>query len=466
MSTNKAGSPLTVILLAVALLAALSLLPWGELTGNRLKDFNLLADLVPESDKTYITHEETDPALAELEAMQLSPAPAAVADSAATAAPDSVAPAPVQPLPADFTAPQAADGTVLLEDYSQGSYPARLRAALADASRRVVRVAVVGDSYIEGDIFTQNLRSLLQDTYGGSGVGYMAAHSDFPGFRQSVRQSSQGWTEADMRHIGADPVKPLWGVYFKGGPGAKVTYKGSSKPPHARSWAQSTLLFIAPGGGTITLTTDSGKVAHTVLASPDVQAIKTAGTTSKFSVASDAPGFKMLGAWLDGSRGVSVDCMSLRGNSGLTLRNVADDITRETRQWIDYDVIIVEYGINALTSGRSDYTAYTAAMVEGVEHLKRQYPGAAIIVMGIGDRGQKQGTTVGSMTTAPAMVRAQREIARRTGTFFWDTRAAMGGDGAAADWHSRALVNADYIHLNHKGGAELARIFMNALTHD
>ena len=61
------------------------------------------------------------------------------------------------------------------------------------------------------------------------------------------------------------------------------------------------------------------------------------------------------------------------------------------------------------------------------------------------------------------MVRAQRDIARRTGSLFWDTRAAMGGDDASVDWHRRKLVNADYIHLNHKGGAALAEIFVNSL---
>ena len=61
------------------------------------------------------------------------------------------------------------------------------------------------------------------------------------------------------------------------------------------------------------------------------------------------------------------------------------------------------------------------------------------------------------------MVKAQRDIARRTGIAFWDMRQAMGGSGAAVDWHKRGLVNADYIHLNHKGGKELASVFVNSL---
>ncbi len=61
------------------------------------------------------------------------------------------------------------------------------------------------------------------------------------------------------------------------------------------------------------------------------------------------------------------------------------------------------------------------------------------------------------------MVSTQRAVARRCGIAFWDTREAMGGDDAIVNWRERKLVNADYIHLNHKGGEELARLFVDAL---
>ena len=86
--------------------------------------------------------------------------------------------------------------------------------------------------------------------------------------------------------------------------------------------------------------------------------------------------------------------------------------------------------------------------------------------MGVGDRGVKIGTEVQSLPTVTAMVQAQRETARRSGTHFWDTRAAMGGDRAVVDWRKRKLLNADYIHLNHAGGAELANLFDKALKHE
>ena len=198
-------------------------------------------------------------------------------------------------------------------------------------------------------------------------------------------------------------------------------------------------------------------------ASPDVQALRVEGTTARLSVTTDIAGLKMLGAWLDSSAGISLDCMSMRGNSGITHRHIDSDLARQMRAWIDYDLIIFEYGINALSSAQTNYDAYAEAMTQAVRRVRAQYPRAVVMVLGIGDRGQKQGAAVGSIPTAEAMTAAQRDVARRTGSIFWDTRAAMGGRGSVVQWHDRKLVNADYIHLNHKGGAELARIFVNSL---
>ena len=105
------------------------------------------------------------------------------------------------------------------------------------------------------------------------------------------------------------------------------------------------------------------------------------------------------------------------------------------------------------------------AMTDGIRHLQRCYPKADILVMGVGDRGVKAGAAIQSLPTTDAMVRAQRETARRTGTHFWDTRHAMGGAGSIAQWRTDKLVNADYIHLNHKGGARIAALLNTSLTH-
>lgn len=98
--------------------------------------------------------------------------------------------------------------------------------------------------------------------------------------------------------------------------------------------------------------------------------------------------------------------------------------------------------------------------------MRACYPNADILIMGIGDRGEKRGGEVHSMATSKNMVDEQREVARRTHSMFWDTQEAMGGQDAIVKWASSGLANKDYIHLTHKGGRELATRFVNALNHN
>lgn len=462
MENNKAprGGLFVIFSTALVTLIVLSLLPWGESTNNLFKDFSLLSDLIPQSDRTYITHEELDPELATL---QSTDTVGSNAETSEIAVDVPVLPV-IESLPDNFEAPRADDGSVLIEDYSaDNSQLAEISAKLQNASSRVFRIAVLGDSYIEGDILTQDIRSMLQERYGGSGIGYMAAYSAFPGFRQSVTQSGQGWEQTEIRKMSADGLRVLQGQYYTGRNGAEAMFKGSRRQPHADAWYNSTLMFIAPSSGNIDITVNDSTITYPVEQSTDVQTISYKGRANSFGFTSDIDNLIVLGAWLQSPTGVQLDCMSLRGNSGISHRNLNAAITSQMRRYIDYDLIVLEFGINALSSEQTNYNQYANAMCQVVSKIQSIYPNAAILMLGIGDRGQKQGTEVGSMATAQAMVAAQRDAARRSGVLFWDTREAMGGNGAAVDWHNRGLINADYIHLNHKGGKAMAEIFVNSL---
>ena len=74
-------------------------------------------------------------------------------------------------------------GMTCIEDYSdstlRGMTPFyRALDELAQRPRQV-RIAVFGDSFIEADILTADLRNMLQDKYGGCGVGFVTITSTF-----------------------------------------------------------------------------------------------------------------------------------------------------------------------------------------------------------------------------------------------------------------------------------------------
>ena len=147
---------LAILALAVAIIAALSICPWGKWTDNYIKDFNLLADITDSGETKATAEEPIDPelenALTETEYEKVTSdtitTPKGSNSSAvALTIPDSAHVRAAMPIPRN------AAGDVLIEDYTKANTGMqRLRFALATG--RQARIAVIGDSYIEGDILT------------------------------------------------------------------------------------------------------------------------------------------------------------------------------------------------------------------------------------------------------------------------------------------------------------------------
>ncbi|MCM1075874.1 MAG: hypothetical protein NC411_00765 [Bacteroides sp.] len=454
----KKGSPVLIIVIAVVIVAVISLLPLSEWSGGRMKDFSLVSDIlkeigIMEGVPSYESTEEIDPALLA----------AQTEDEGAVKLPQ-----PGEPIDTIISPvkPSRVGELVKVEDYTTiGVGFTNLKHSLESGS--IARIAVVGDSYIEGDIFTQDLRELFQEAYGGEGVGYVNMHSDFPGFRRSVKQSGSGWKTYTANKKADRQYLDIAEQYSVPNGTATAIYEGTKAFAHTQSWSRSKFLFISPDDITISVKTDDSEwEERNIIGSPSVQSLEIDGPVSTFGIKATASSLIGLGVWLDGVSGVSLDCMSSRGFSGITLTKINPELSHEMAQFIDYDLIILEFGINAMSAQQKDYSIYCSRMVDVINHIRLCYPHSDILLMGIGDRGEKAGSQVRSMSTASAMISAQRDAARRAHCLFWDTREAMGGENAVVEWSNAGHINKDYIHLTHKGGARLARELFNAIQSD
>lgn len=441
-----------IVIIAVALLIGISFLPLERWSGGRVKNINLFSDIlnINESDEVVDDTLGIDPLLAaEIDSREV--------DTAAVAEGE-------KPLIA--VQPNRENDLVVIEDYTESGHGLEhLRNALK--AGRLARIAVIGDSYIEGDIFTEDLREMLQQKHGGRGVGYVNMYSEFPGFRKTVRQSGgKGWKEVAANGKHDENYMGLTQHYYKLNSATTSTYKGSSSYTGVDRWNRSKFLFFAPNDAQITLTTDAGSKTYDVVGSPNLQELTVNGSTTMFEVQTSNPSIVGLGVWLTDSAGVNVDCMSSRGFSGVTLANINPTLSSQMSQKLGYDLIILEFGINAMSAKQTNFDAYRKKMEQVVAHVRECFPNADILLMGIGDRGTKRGTEVHSMISCQPMVDAQREAARRTRTLFWDTREAMGGEDAIVTWVQNGWANKDYIHMNHNGSKHLATPMFNAIEHN
>ena len=454
---NKKGKTTLIVVLAFLIVVAISFMPLEKWTNGRIKDFNLISDILPDSLLPALTSgsgapEVIDPEL--LKAQEDAKNVAATLDADGNPIYNDTILSEVKP--------SKVGENVVIEDYTTGEVGLyHLKAAIA--AGRLARITVVGDSYIEGDIFTQDLRQLLQDSYGGEGTGYVNMHSDFPGFRRSVKQGGQGWKAFSAAKKGKPEYISLSEHYFMPSGNALSSYNGVTALRHLDKWSSSRFLFISPNNTTIMLKTTGDWKEYPVTGSPEVQQLVIDEPTGEFDVRTSDPKLIGLGVWLDGAKGISLDCMSSRGYSGITLAKVSSNLCREMGKFVNYDLVVLEFGINAMTASQKNYSVYANRIVEVINHVRNCYPNADVLLLGIGDRGEKRGGVVKSMSTAPYMVEAQRDAARRAHCLFWDTREAMGGEDAIVQWSKEGLANKDYIHLTHKGGAKLAQRLYDAI---
>ena len=141
-----------ICIVALVIVGVASLAPWSRWTGGVIKDFNLIGDITVggnAADWTAVSQEEIDPEL--LAAQQES----RLEQLALADAGDTIIQPAKQP---------RVNGMTVIEDYTSGNHGlSRLKAALA--AKRVARVAFVGDSYLEGDIFSEYFRAKMQETY-------------------------------------------------------------------------------------------------------------------------------------------------------------------------------------------------------------------------------------------------------------------------------------------------------------
>lgn len=459
---KRPGKAPIIVCAAVAIVALVGFLPLEKLSGGKIKDFNLFADL-----STVGSDSDYEPEIIDIDATGQSEEISETEIETNFNESNSVASAdgsdePATSLPAEQ--PSRVGEKVVIEDYTaRKSGLRRLRSKIAEG--RLARIAFVGDSYIEGDILTQDLRSRLQSRFGGSGVGYMNLHSDFPGFRRSIVQGGKGWKNFTATHRGKDIYMGLSEQYSVSEGSATATYKGTTKVEGADRWSTARILMVAPKGGSISTRSNSSAdwITHQLSPSDKVQQVKIDGDASELQIKATDPSIAMLGVWLDADKGVSLDCMSSRGIPGYSLAKLSPELSRQMAEFVDYDLIVLEFGINAMSSKQRNYDNFAKNMTKVVANLRQCYPGAEILILGVGDRGEKRDGAYHSMSTINAMIDAQRKAARESGCLFWDTREAMGGDDAIVQWSKSGKANKDYVHLTHKGGDALAGFLYDAM---
>ena len=442
---NKITATFVFTLLVVVGLLVLYYVPEVKIDGKALRRIDLLSDLRPDAPVEEVS--DTDSV---------------------------VLPRPVKPVFVD----SCKAGLVCIEDYSDTTYQSMdaFYQALSDRQTlgRPVRIAYFGDSFIEGDILTGDLRSMLQSKFGGCGVGYVGITSAVAGFRPTVHHTFNGWSSHAVTDAeGFDRSKQdISNHYFIPGVGASVALKGTSHVPHLDSCQISSFYFYAPDSVWLSASVNGGNL-KTFCLSPDSSAVRVVSVNGdirsvRWQVDSVAGAVRCFAATMDAKTGVQLDNFSLRGSGGQQLMNIPLAVLKSYARLRTYDLIVLQYGLNVASEEVRDYSYYTRAMEQVIAHLKRAFPHTSILIVGVGDREQR--SDEGELQTMPGvknLIRYQQALAANTHVAFWNMFQAMGGEGSMAEMaHGKpSLANLDYTHINFRGGRRIAGLLCDALVY-
>ena len=466
----------------IAVLTAVSFIPPQSLGGVKLRRANILSDLVAFDDAVAAAEE---PALFDEEDFHVDMEQVAErieaerieADSAPrpvqitfewTLAPDSVRRMPVVPDSARLN-----PTLVEIEDFGTPD-SSRLRAFYDTllCARRPVRIAVLGDSFIEGDILTADLRERLQQAYGGGGAGFAPMASPLTGYRRTVRTRSTEWTAYNLMQRRTTP-ESLRGDYYVSGwlcrpaNGAAVRWEGSDFRRRIDRCGTARLLFISRDTSRLTLTlNDSLQRRFEIPASNQVRQIVVKAPISSLALRIDrgAEGFTGYGAQFEDVQGVTIDNYSIRSNNGQAIFGTNPSIDAQIAAMTPYDLIILQYGLNIMQEGVTNYSAYASRIEKLIVFVRECFPDAAILVLSTSDRSVKSEKGFAPMASAPAMVGWQRRAAQNTGAAFWSTYDAMRAAGGMERFVANGWAGKDYTHINYGGGRQVAFALVDAIN--
>lgn len=382
-------------------------------------------------------------------------------------------------LPPPIIKPEFVDtcmsGMTCIEDFSDSTFRGMrpFYEALDHTANRQVRVAVFGDSFIEADIFTADLREMLQAEYGGCGVGLVNITSATNGYRPTVRHNFGGW----ITHAVTDSVsferkmQGINGHYFIPSVGAYIELNGQTKYASRLDTCERASIYFYTKGD-LNLTARINKTRQEEQTFTETNTLQRMDVDGKIGnirwTINQADSAVFFAAAMDGKNGIVVDNLSLRGSSGLSLRYIPEKTLKDFNALRSYDLIILQYGLNVATPQGKIYDKYEKGMLETIAHLKVCFPQAGILLMSVGDRNYK--TDNGEMKTMSGiknLVRYQQHIAAEANIAFWNLFEAMGGEGSMAKLveSQPAMANYDYTHINFKGGDYLAEILYETLMY-
>lgn len=324
------------------------------------------------------------------------------------------------------------------------TYLSKFYASLAETGNRQVRVMHYGDSQIEEDRMTAQIRQKLQDRYGGSGVGLMPLAQTIPSLSVAQR------IVMNDRVVTPQQGPRRYMVY-----GLKSTQRSDGLyGPMGQMAVMADSLVKGSEEITTYCTPLDGRPRYNrwrVLADTSIH-YSHHGDTVFLSGRGNVYGLSQ-----ESSTGVIVDNIPMRGCLGLVFTKINSGQLSRFYSDANVSLIILQFGGNAIPSNQNPGTisAIVNGLREQVQYLKRCAPNASILFIGPSDMLTTIDGEVTTYPLVPYMDRLLRKMALEEEIAYFSLYRWMGGAGSMARWQEIGLAGSDGVHF-HRSGARKA----------
>lgn len=313
-------------------------------------------------------------------------------------------------------------------------------ASLSECGQKVVRVLHYGDSQIEEDRMSQQIREALQNKYGGSGAGLLPLAQTIPSrtVKQQLRMNDR-WiqpAQGPKRYLVYGPKRDqrddgMYGVMGQVAVMNDSLVKGSEEL-------------------TAVCTPLDGRKRYTewrVFADSSVH----------YSFAGDSVFLsgrgRVYGLSQQSDTGVIVDNIPMRGCLGLVFTKMDREQLVTFYREQNVQLIIMQFGGNAIPSNKNPGTiqGIVKGLRQQVQYLRTCAPQASILFIGPSDMLTQIDGEWTTYPMVPYMDKLLRKMALEENIAYFSLYRWMGGAGSMARWQEIGLAGSDGVHFTRSG---------------
>ena len=344
-------------------------------------------------------------------------------------------------------------------------------ASLSATADSVVHIWYYGDSQVEGDRITQDLRPLLQKEFGGNGIGFLP-FSDVATYRDFETETSENWTKLNVFINRKSRGFGFSGIKFR------IKQKDSTeeattviKSRYGSAFPAVSLLYGNTSGGKVEVINDGKKEEKEAIAWSKEEGagiIKiSSGFRKSLQLKFDDRESDFFGYLISGRNGIYIDNCGIRGHSGDGLFNISNTMLKTHARMMNTKLVVFHYGNNAIPYIKSkQHAEFVGKEFERLFNRFRQaLPQVSFLVVSGGDMGRKIDENDVPYEYAQLLAQTIGEAANRSGCAFFDMYSMMKKDGGIKEWKRLGLANLDG-HLSPAGQARFAKVLYSELMRE